>query len=66
MERDLPKLKGAKSGCRLLQVDQGVGLPPFFEGPRIVSLDVCLGALGGVMYCLNFYFWSWAVSLQAW
>lgn len=39
MERDLPKLKGAKSGCRLLQVDQGVGLPPFFEGPRIVSLD---------------------------
>lgn len=39
VELDLSTLKGAKSGYRLLQATQGVLLPPFFEGPRIVSLD---------------------------
>lgn len=32
-------LKDAKCGCRLFQADQGVGLPPFLEGSRIVSLN---------------------------
>lgn len=39
MELALSMLKGAKCGCRLLQAKQGVGLPPFLEGPRIVSLE---------------------------